>query len=126
VRLGRGALGILSGSRHDPLGYDVRLEVFGTADSIAVGVDARMPLRSVEPGATYAEAGYADFVERFAAAYRVELAVFVDAVRAGRPSPCGLEDARAALLVALAARRSRSERRPVAIEEVTSAQAVCS
>ena len=45
-----GALAILSGTRRDPLGYDVRLEVFGTADSIAVGVDARSPLRSVEPG----------------------------------------------------------------------------
>ena len=41
---------IVSGARHDPLGYDVRLEVFGTADSIAVGLDARTPLRSVEPG----------------------------------------------------------------------------
>ena len=50
LRLSSGPLAILSGTRHDPLGYDVRLEVFGTADSIAVGVDERTPLRSVEPG----------------------------------------------------------------------------
>ena len=34
------------------------------------------------------------------------------------------QDARAALLVALAADRSRAERRPVSIEEVASAEAV--
>jgi myo-inositol 2-dehydrogenase/D-chiro-inositol 1-dehydrogenase len=125
VRLSGGALGILSGSRHDPVGYDVRLEVFGSADSIVVGVDAQTPLRSVEPGTDRpAQAGYANFVERFEPAYRAELAAFVDTVRQGGESACTLDDARAALLVALAADRSRAERRPVSTEEVTSAEAV--
>jgi myo-inositol 2-dehydrogenase/D-chiro-inositol 1-dehydrogenase len=125
LRMSGGALGILSGTRHDPLGYDVRLEVFGTADSIAVGVDARSPLRSVEPGVAYAEgARYQNFLERFAPAYRTELAAFVDAVGARADSPCPLGEARAALLVALAADRSRAERRPVSIEEVASAEAL--
>jgi myo-inositol 2-dehydrogenase / D-chiro-inositol 1-dehydrogenase len=124
LRLSGGALGILSGTRHDPLGYDVRLEVFGTGDSLAVGQDARSPLRSVEPGVARAESpGYANFMERFEPAYRSELAAFVATVRAGGPSPCGLEEARAALLVALAADRSRAERRPVSIEEVELARA---
>ena len=125
LRLSGGALGVLSGTRHDPLGYDVRLEVFGTADSIVVGVDARSPLRSVEPGASApAAAGYRSFLERFEYAYRAELAVFVDTVREGGESACTLAEARAALLVALAADRSRAERRPVTIEEVTSARAL--
>jgi len=124
-RLSDGALGILSGTRHDPLGYDVRLEVFGTADSIAVGIDSRSPLRSVEPGAAPPpEVGYRNFLERFEAAYCAELAVFVDTVRNGGESACSLHEARAALRVALAADRSRTERRPISIEEVTSAQAL--
>jgi myo-inositol 2-dehydrogenase/D-chiro-inositol 1-dehydrogenase len=118
VRLEGGALGIVSGARHDPLGYDVRLELFGSRDSIAVGVDSRSPIRSVEPGAAQPGVGYRDFLDRFGPAYRAELAVFVDTVRTGGESVCGLEDARAALLVALAADRSRAERRPVAIEEL--------
>jgi myo-inositol 2-dehydrogenase/D-chiro-inositol 1-dehydrogenase len=125
LRLGDGTLGILSGTRWDPRGYDVRLEVFGTADSIAVGVDGRSPIRSVEPGAPQPDgAGYANFIERFEPAYRSELAAFVDAVREDGASACTLDEARAALVVALAADRSRAERRPVSIEEVTSAQAV--
>ena len=107
VRLSDGALGIVSGARHDPLGYDVRLELFGAAESIVVGVDSRSPIRSVEPGAKQPGTGYRNFVERFERAYREELATFVDTVRSGGKSVCTLEDAGAALSVALAADRSR-------------------
>jgi myo-inositol 2-dehydrogenase / D-chiro-inositol 1-dehydrogenase len=123
MRLEGGALGILSGTRFDPLGYDVRLEVFGTRDSIAVGVDARSPIHSVEPGAAQPDRpGYHNFMDRFEPAYRAELAAFVATVRGGGVSECTLVEARAALLVALAADRSRAERRPVPIEEVALAR----
>jgi myo-inositol 2-dehydrogenase / D-chiro-inositol 1-dehydrogenase len=115
LRLDDGTLAIVSGTRHDPLGYDVRLEVFGTGDSIAVGVDARSPYRSVEAGVPAPEPGYENFIDRFGAAYRAELETFVERVRDGRPSPCTLQDARAALAVAVAADRSRAERRPVRV-----------
>jgi len=120
LRLSGGTLAILSSTRHDPRGYDVRLEVFGTSDTIAVGVDPRSPIRSLEPGAPQPEGpGYRNFLERFELAYRAELAVFVDAVANDGESACTLHEARAALLAALAADRSRAERRPVAIDEVT-------
>jgi myo-inositol 2-dehydrogenase/D-chiro-inositol 1-dehydrogenase len=121
LRLSRGTLAILSGTRRDARGYDVRLEVLGTADSIAVGLDARTPMRSVEPEVPPGEPGYRDFVDRFAPAYRAELAAFVDAVRLGGESPCSVTDARAALAVALAADESRAERRPVRIAPCTAA-----
>jgi myo-inositol 2-dehydrogenase / D-chiro-inositol 1-dehydrogenase len=114
---------IVSGTRRDPLGYDVRLEVFGTSDSIVVGQDAHSPIRSVEPDAKPPGATYRDFWDRFEPAYRSELAAFVETVRTGAPSPCSLEEARSALAIALAADLSRAERRPVSIEEVELAQA---
>jgi myo-inositol 2-dehydrogenase / D-chiro-inositol 1-dehydrogenase len=121
LRLSGGGLVIVSGTRRDPRGYDVRLEVFGTEDSVAVGLDDRTPLRSVEPGvAAPAAPGYRDFVDRFGPAYREELAAFVATVLEGGPSPCPLEEARAALGVAVAADRSRAERRPVSIDGVAS------
>jgi myo-inositol 2-dehydrogenase/D-chiro-inositol 1-dehydrogenase len=125
LRLADGTLTVLTGTRHDPLGYDVRLELFGTRDSVAVGVDARTPLRSVQPGAAASPAhAYHDFVDRFEDAYRAELEAFVATILHGGPSACTLADARAALAIALAAGRSRAERRPVSIEEVTSAETV--
>jgi myo-inositol 2-dehydrogenase/D-chiro-inositol 1-dehydrogenase len=118
LRLSGGGLGIVSGARHDPLGYDVRLELFGAGDTIVVGVDSRSPIRSVEPDVAEPGTGYRNFVERFEQAYREELAAFVEMVRSGGESRCSLEDARAALSVALAADRSRKERRPVRVEGV--------
>jgi myo-inositol 2-dehydrogenase / D-chiro-inositol 1-dehydrogenase len=124
LQLSGGGLVLVSGTRRDPLGYDVRLEVFGTGDSIVVGQDARSPIRSVEPDAKpRRRSAYRNFWDRFEPAYRNELAAFVETVRTGTPSPCSLEEARAALTVALAAERSRAERRPVSIEEVGLAQA---
>jgi myo-inositol 2-dehydrogenase/D-chiro-inositol 1-dehydrogenase len=119
VRFAGGLVGVVSGSRLDPLGYDVRLELFGSRDSIAVGLDERMPLRSAEPGVgAPSQPGYRDFMERFAAAYEAELRAFLEAVRDGRPSPCDGADARQALRVALAAERSWREHRPVHVAEI--------
>jgi myo-inositol 2-dehydrogenase/D-chiro-inositol 1-dehydrogenase len=123
LKLSGGGLVILSGTRRDPLGYDVRLEVFGSGDSIVVGQNARSPIRSVEPDAKPPRAAYRDFWDRFEPSYRNELAAFVETVRAGALSPCPLEEARSALAIALAAELSRAERRPVSIEEVELARA---
>jgi myo-inositol 2-dehydrogenase/D-chiro-inositol 1-dehydrogenase len=119
LRFEGGTLGVLSVARHDPLGYDVRMEVFGSKDSVAVGWDDRTPLRSVEPGVVPSpEPAYASFQERFRTAYEAEIAAFVDVAAGKRPSPCTVDDAHQALRVAVACDRSRAERRPVALEEV--------
>ena len=107
LRLSGGALAVLTGTRHDPLGYDVRLEVFGTGDSIAVGARCAQPAPLGRAGrGDLGGHGYANFMERFEPAYRDELAAFVATVRDGGPSPCPLAEARAALV-------SRPRRRPV-------------
>ena len=117
-RLSAGALGVISASRHDPLGYDVRMELFGSKDSVAVGLDGRTPLRSLEPGALApAKPAWRDFMERFEPAYRAELDGFLQAASDGSPTLCSGQDARRALVVAMAAERSRAERRPVRVEE---------
>jgi myo-inositol 2-dehydrogenase/D-chiro-inositol 1-dehydrogenase len=119
LRMSGGTLGVLTGARHDPLGYDIRLELFGSKDSVSVGWDARLPLRSIEPHMPPAPANaWPTFLERFELAYREELHVFVDVVAGRAPSPCTVDDAEQSLLVALACDRSRREHRPVAIEEI--------
>jgi myo-inositol 2-dehydrogenase/D-chiro-inositol 1-dehydrogenase len=119
LRLSGGTLGILSGARHDPVGYDIRLEAFGSGDCVAVGWDQRTPLRSVEPDGPPAPAQpYTFFLDRFAPAYRAELHAFVE-VAAGRlPNPCPPEEAREAIRIAMACDRSRVEHRPVRVAEV--------
>jgi len=119
LRFEGGTLGIASGMRNDARGYDVRMEIFGLRDSIVVGLSPRTPMRSVEPGvAAPVEPGYRDFIDRFADAYRAELEGFLHAAQTGSESPCTVHAARRALVVALAADRSRRENRPVRIDEV--------
>ncbi len=119
LRLSGGSFGILSVTRHDPLGYDIRMELLGSGDSIAVGWDDRMPLRSVEPGAPPAPAdAYRGFQERFAEAYRAEMNAFVQVGAGRQESACTAEDALEAMRVAVACDLSRKEHRPVRLEEV--------
>lgn len=119
LQLSGGSFGILSVTRHDPLGYDIRMELLGSGDSVVVGWDDRQPLRSVEPGARPAPPdAYRNFQERFADAYRAEMAAFVEVAAGRRESPCTAEDALEAMRVAVACDRSREEHRPVRLEEV--------
>jgi myo-inositol 2-dehydrogenase / D-chiro-inositol 1-dehydrogenase len=119
LRLSDGTLAILSTARHDPLGYDIRMELFGSSDSVAVGLDRRTPLRSVEPTMTDAPDGpYRNFRDRFAPAYRAEMDAFIDVAAGRRDSPCTADDALAALRTAVACDRSRAEHRPVRLAEV--------
>jgi myo-inositol 2-dehydrogenase/D-chiro-inositol 1-dehydrogenase len=119
LRFEGGTLGLLSATRNDARGYDVRMELFGLRDSVAVGWDDRTPLRSVEPGVQPpSERGYEDFLHRFEPAYRAELHAFLEAVKDGTESPSSVTDAREALVVALAADRSLKEHRPVKVEEI--------
>lgn len=119
MRLGSGALVICSGCRQDPLGYDVRLEVLGSRDSLVAGIEDRTPLRSIdEGGLLHGDRGWDFFIDRFAVAYRAQVDAFVENVRSGAPSPCTGHDARAALAIAAAAERSVREGRSVPVSEV--------
>ncbi len=119
LRCSEGALGVLTGGRHNPLGYDIRMELLGSLDSVAVGWDARTPLHSLEPHMPPAPTeAYRGFLDRFDPAYQAELHHFVQVVAGHAASPCTMDDAEQALLVALACDRSRVERRAVAIAEL--------
>jgi myo-inositol 2-dehydrogenase/D-chiro-inositol 1-dehydrogenase len=98
----------------------VRLEVHGSKDSIAVGLEKKLPLRSVEPLATFPTGvPHRMFMDRFLTAYQAELEVFAELVAGDRRSPCcTVEDGLEADLVAEACGLSLREHRPVRIEEV--------
>jgi myo-inositol 2-dehydrogenase / D-chiro-inositol 1-dehydrogenase len=119
IKMKDGVVAVLTGGRHDPLGYDVRAEVFGSGDSVAVGLDRRTPLRSVEPGIPPSEKpAYPNFQDRFLDAYRAEMKHFLSLVRGEAENPCTARDALEALRIAMAADLSLSEHRPVLLSEV--------
>ena len=119
LTLADGGFAHVAATRYNAAGYDVRLEVLGSEQSISVGLDDRLPLRSVEPGVAFPSGTpYPAFMQRFHAAYVAELTAFAGIV-AGRGEPtCTVADALEAFLIAEACELSRAERRPVPIAEV--------
>lgn len=144
-----GVLATATATRYHAAGYDVRMELAGTADQLVVGMGPRAPLTSVEPGPADGagraggtggtegsdgtgsgsgagpDARWPGFLERFAPAYRAELDAFLRFARSELPNPCEGREALRALLVAEACEVSRRERRPVAVAEVAAAARAC-
>ena len=119
LRLGDGTLGVLSQTRHDALGYDVRMEVVGSNDSVAVGLMPETPLRSLEAGGPqFPGPAWQSFLTRFEDAYREEVLAFLRVVRREIASPCTARDALEAMRISVAADRSKAEHRPVRLEEI--------
>ncbi|WP_069169552.1 Gfo/Idh/MocA family protein [Streptomyces griseus] len=122
LTLDDGTLATATATRCNGAGYDVRMELAGEQDQIAVGLDDRTPLTSAEGQGPPAPARpWQGFLERFAPAYEAELDAFLRVVRGEAANPCDGREALHALRVAEACERSRAERRPVRLTEIPGA-----
>lgn len=118
-----GTLVLVSATRYNGGGHDVRLEVMGSQGSIGVGYDDSLALRSAEPDVDWPRGPQTwSFMERFLPAYRSELTAFCDVVAGRAESPCTVRDALEAFRVAEACEASRSAGRPVAMSEIAGAR----
>lgn len=117
MRGAQGEIITILNSRRAAFGYDQRLEVFGSKGMLQAGNIAPTSVRSFTGEGVEVLAPYHKFfLERYADAYRLELADFVEAI-AGRPSRGpGFEDGRAALILANAATKSARTGKSVTVE----------
>jgi myo-inositol 2-dehydrogenase/D-chiro-inositol 1-dehydrogenase len=124
LTLDDGTLAVCTATRYNGAGYDVRLEVCGSAGTLVAGLDNRAPIAFAngEPGWPVGQPTvglpYASFADRFRDAYAAELGTFLDVAAGRADNPCDGAEALAALLVAEAADRSWREGRPVLLAEV--------
>lgn len=119
LRIEGGTLAVVSLTRYNGAGYDVRLEALGSAGSISVGLDDGLPMRSAEAGVAFpAGPAYPGFLERFRDAYTAELAAFVDVAAGRAESACTVQDALEAFYIAEACALSLARGRPVLLAEV--------
>jgi myo-inositol 2-dehydrogenase / D-chiro-inositol 1-dehydrogenase len=119
LTLDDGATALVSNTRYNPRGHDVRLELHGTGDSVAAGWSDSTPLRNLEIGSTWPAGPPAVFfMDRLATAFRAELKAFTEVVAGTRVSPCTVDDAIAVAYIAEAATLSLQQHRPVRIDEV--------
>jgi myo-inositol 2-dehydrogenase/D-chiro-inositol 1-dehydrogenase len=120
LKFANGALGVIDNCREAVYGYDQRVEVLGSRGSVAT--DNNYPNAAV---VSTAETVFRDlplnfFIERYTESYVRELSDFLDAVLNDKAVPVGGEDGRAPVVMALAARKSFDENRPVRLRELSS------
>ncbi|MDC3377017.1 Gfo/Idh/MocA family oxidoreductase [Candidatus Nanopelagicales bacterium] len=109
----------ITGTRHDARGHDVRLEVFGSQDSLSAGITSRTPLLTLDG----ADVGidndvYSGFIDRFREAFRAETTAFVDVI-AGAPNPCPPSAALDALRAAIACERAVATGQRILVRDVS-------
>jgi myo-inositol 2-dehydrogenase/D-chiro-inositol 1-dehydrogenase len=113
-----GCLTAIDNSRQAVYGYDQRVEVFGSRGMAASeNPYSQSALVRTAAGTRMATLPYF-YLERYVPSYVREWEAFAAAVKAGQMPPVTMADARAPLVIGLAALRSVREGRAVRIEEV--------
>jgi predicted dehydrogenase len=112
LRFRGGALGTIQIYRNAIYGYDIRTEVIGTEGSVLVGDLRHYPVEILRADAIRHTMAH-HWLERFAEAYTLEVADWVERVTAGRPPAVTGEDGIRAVELALAAEESRMSGRQI-------------
>lgn len=119
LKFASGAVGSIDNSRQAVYGYDQRVEVFGSAgsasseniypDTVTINNGQRVQRASLPMNF---------FLERYMTSYESEMRVFVDAVANDKPVPVTGHDGRVPVVMAMAAKKSYEENRPVKLSEI--------
>jgi myo-inositol 2-dehydrogenase/D-chiro-inositol 1-dehydrogenase len=123
LRFRNGVIGTIDNCRKAVYGYDQRVEVLGSAGSIAT--ENRYPNESVlsTASAVQRDLPLNFFMDRYTESFVGELGAFIDAVVENKPTPVTGIDGRIPVVMALAARKSYDEGRPVRLEEIDKSSA---
>lgn len=110
---------VISGTRHNGLGQDVRLEAFGSKNSISAGLNSRTPLKDLENTLGLNANPYVGFVDRFRDAFRNETSAFVSFAGGEIENPCPADSALESLKIAEACEKSAASGSSVMVAEVS-------
>jgi myo-inositol 2-dehydrogenase/D-chiro-inositol 1-dehydrogenase len=115
LRTKSGKLCVISNSRRSGYGYDQRIEAFGSQGALRAGNVTETNVEVWSEDGAQADSFQNFFLDRYAAAYRHEMAHFADMlVRKAKPE-IGYQDGVAALALATAAQASKDSGKPVAL-----------
>ena len=118
LKFENGALGVIDNSRRAAYGYDQRIEVFGSLGAAMAANDTPTNVTVMNGDGVTTDKPLYFFLERYMQSFRDEMVQFVDAVQNDKPTPTTGTDGLNSILVALAAKKSVKEGRPVKISEI--------
>ena len=113
LRTGSDRMCHINNSRRAAYGYDQRIEVFGARGMLRAENLGETTVERFGPRGTVADRPLDFFLERYADAYRAEMAAFVRALTQSTPMPVGAKDGRQALVLAEAALQSHKKRQAI-------------
>ena len=102
-------------SRYSPYGYDQRIEVFGAKGKIATQNILEDAVQTTNATGHHTAKAQYFFIERYADSYRNALLHFVHTLKNRQSTAPDAEDGLAALAIAMAAKQSLKENRPVTL-----------
>lgn len=118
LKLKNGAIGVIDNSRKAAYGYDQRAEVFGSKGAIHITNDTGSTAVFSGENGVVAEKPKYFFLERYMQSFADEISCFVDSVVNDKPTLVNGNDGLQPVLIALAAKKSLEENRPVKLSEV--------
>ena len=118
LRFANGTIGTIDNSRQAVYGYDQRLEVFGSKGMVAANNQPSDTHVYSNGEGIHAALPRYFFLERYATSYKIEMQEFIDSIHNNTPSPISGMDGRTPIVMALAAKKSYQENRPVQLSEV--------
>lgn len=118
LKLKNGAIGVIDNSRKAAYGYDQRAEVFGSKGAIHITNDTGSTAVFSGENGVVAEKPKYFFLERYMQSFADEISCFVDSVVNDKPTLVNGNDGLQPVLIALAAKKSLEENRPVKLNEV--------
>ena len=118
LRFRNGVIGTIDNSRRAPYGYDQRVDILGSHGKIKTDNCYPNTAQILNDKTVCRDLPLNFFMDRYRESFVAELQAFVAAVREDRPTPVTGMDGRVPIQMALAARRSYDEHRPVRLDEV--------
>jgi myo-inositol 2-dehydrogenase/D-chiro-inositol 1-dehydrogenase len=118
LRFRNGVIGTIDNCRKAAYGYDQRVEILGSEGKIDTENCYPNQATISNGKSVYTDLPLNFFMERYMGSFASELQSFVAAIREKRPTAVSGEDGRISIVMALAARKSFDERRPVRLAEI--------
>ena len=114
-----GVIGTIDNSRQAVYGYDQRVEVFGSKGAINTQNNYANQAVLSTADSVHRDLPLNFFMQRYIEAYATEIEAFINAVANGTPTLVSGHDGKMAVVVAMAAKKSWIEKRPVKIAEIS-------
>ena len=118
LRFSSGAMGVIENCRKAPYGYDQRVEVLGSKGAIATNNNYPNSATLSTAESVRRDLPLNFFMDRYLDSFAAELQTFIEAVVEDKPTPVTGTDGRIPVVMALAARKSYEEQRPVKLTEI--------